>query len=76
VALFVWTEALGRIQTLDNLRKRHLLVMGLACAETVGNPSIEHLLLHCGVGRELWVSLFCLFGVKWVMPNRGGGVLG
>jgi hypothetical protein len=28
--------------------------------------SIDH--LHCDVARDLWVSVFCLFGIEWVMP--------
>jgi hypothetical protein len=32
--------------------------------------SIDHLLLHCEVAKELWSSLFQLFGVAWVMPQR------
>jgi hypothetical protein len=35
--------------------------------------SIEHLLLHCDVAREIWSFFFffySLFGVKWVMPRR------
>jgi len=31
--------------------------------------SIDHL-FHCEVARELWSSLFQLFGVAWVMPQR------
>jgi hypothetical protein len=31
--------------------------------------SIDYL-LHCEVVRELWSSLFNLFGVDWVMPVR------
>jgi hypothetical protein len=32
--------------------------------------SIDHLLLHCKVAKDLWSSLFNLFGVEWVMPRR------
>jgi hypothetical protein len=32
--------------------------------------SIDHLLHHCEVTRELWVLIFHLFGVEWVMPRR------
>jgi hypothetical protein len=31
VAFFVWTETLEKILTLDNLRKRHIIVMEWCC---------------------------------------------
>jgi hypothetical protein len=35
---------------------------------------IDHLLLHCEVARELWTSIFSLFGVEWVMPRSGNRI--
>jgi hypothetical protein len=32
--------------------------------------SIDHLLLHCDVARELWSYFLTLFGVEWGMPRR------
>jgi hypothetical protein len=32
--------------------------------------SIDHLLHHHKVVKEVWNSLFNLFGVEWVMPRR------
>jgi hypothetical protein len=32
--------------------------------------SIDHLMLHCDVARELWSYLLTLFGVEQVMPRR------
>jgi hypothetical protein len=32
--------------------------------------SIDHLLIHCEVARELWSSILNMFGVEWVMPRR------
>ncbi len=32
--------------------------------------SIDHLLIHCEVARELWSSILNLFGVEWVMPRQ------
>jgi hypothetical protein len=70
VAFFVWTEALGRILTLDNLRKRSTVVVDWCCMYKRSGETIDHFLLHCGGPRELWVLIFCLFGVEWVMPRR------
>jgi hypothetical protein len=41
---------------------------GVACARRV--ESIDHLLIHCEVARDLWSSILNLFGVDWVMPRR------
>lgn len=32
--------------------------------------SIDHLLLHCEVARELWTLIFRLFKVERIMPKR------
>jgi hypothetical protein len=31
---------------------------------------IDHLLLHYDVAKDLWVSIFRLFGLEWVIPQR------
>jgi hypothetical protein len=70
VGFFVWTTTLGKILTLDNLRKRNAIVVNLCYMCKKSREFIDHLLLHCEVARELWSSLFNLFGVDWVMPRR------
>ena len=75
VAFFSWTAALGKILTIDNLRKRHFVVlewffMCKGCGE-----SIDHLLLHCSIASEMWSMIFCLFGICWVMPQRVADLL-
>lgn len=32
--------------------------------------SIDYLLLHCEVARELFVSIFRLFGFEWVVSQQ------
>jgi hypothetical protein len=38
------------------------------CKKT--EESVDHLLLHCVVAFALWYSLFNLFGLSWVIPQR------
>ena len=70
VSFFVWTAALGQILTVDNLRKRGLIVVNWCSMCKRSGESIDHLLLHCDVARTLWSVLFSLFDVKWVMNGK------
>jgi hypothetical protein len=76
VAFFVWTAILGKILTLDNLRKRNIIVMEWCCLCKTSGESIDHLFIHCEVASELWTVFFQLFGVAWVMPHRVSELLG
>jgi hypothetical protein len=69
VVFFVWTTTLGIILMHDNLRKRNIMVIEWCCMCKKSRESIEHLLLHCEVARNLWSYIFTLFGVEWVMPQ-------
>jgi hypothetical protein len=66
----VWTAALGKILTQDNLRKRHVIVINYCCMCKKIEETVDHLLLHCDVASVVWNSLFSCFGVSWVMPRR------
>jgi hypothetical protein len=68
IAFFSWTAALGNLLTIDNLRKRHLIIVNWCCLCKQSGESVDNLLLHCSMARELWSMLFGLFGVSWVMP--------
>ena len=69
MAFFMWTSVLEKILTLDNLRKKNIIVMEWCCICKCSGESIDHLLLHCEVPMELWNMVFQLFGVTWVMPS-------
>jgi hypothetical protein len=69
VAFLVWSAALGKILTHDNLRKRNVVVIEWCCMCKKNRESMDHLLLHCEVARDLWSCIFILFGIEWVMPR-------
>ena len=56
-------------ENLDNLRNRRLVVIDWCCMCKKAGESINHLLLHCPIARELWNMVFTLFGLSWAMPN-------
>jgi len=47
VAFFVWSAALGKIPTIDNLRKRRVIVVDRSCMCKRNRESVNPLLLHC-----------------------------
>jgi hypothetical protein len=70
LAFFTWTASLGKILTLDNLPKRHIIVIDWCCMCKKCGKTQDHLFLHCDVAREMWIMIFHMFGVEWIMPKR------
>jgi hypothetical protein len=70
MAFFVWTAVLRKTLTLDNLRKKNVVVVEWCCVCTKSGKSIDNLLIHCEVAKKLWSYILTLFGVEWVMPRR------
>jgi len=60
---------LSKILTHDNLRKRNVIMMEWCCLCKKSGESIDHLLLHCEITRDLWSYILTLFGVEWVIPR-------
>jgi hypothetical protein len=54
----LWSVALGKILTVDNLRKMHVIIVDRCCLCKRNGESTNHLLLHCNVASTLWNYLF------------------
>jgi hypothetical protein len=52
------------------VEKTGFILLDWCCMCKRSGESVEHLLLHCSLARELWSMVFGLFGVQWVMPRR------
>jgi hypothetical protein len=52
-AFFVWSAALGKILTHDNLHKSNVIVIEWCCLCKKSGESIDHLLLHCEIAWDL-----------------------
>jgi hypothetical protein len=60
----------GKILTLDNLKKKRVIVIDRCYMCKTNGESVDHLLLHCEVARALWNAIFSRFSLFWVMPLR------
>jgi hypothetical protein len=69
VAFFMWPATLGKIITLDNLRKMNIIVMEWCYVCKNCGESIDHLFTHCMIATKLWSIILQLFVVVWVMPR-------
>ena len=65
----LWTAALGKILTMDDLKKRAIIIVHWCCMSKSDGELVAHLLLYCPDDRELWDLLLCLLEVTWVMPH-------
>jgi hypothetical protein len=70
VAFFIWMAALRKILTLNNPRKRYIIMVDWCFMCKSYGETIYYFLLYCEVARELWVSIFPFFSVELVMPRR------
>ena len=75
VAFFVWTAALGKCLTIDNLRKRKVWILDWCYMCKCNGELVDHLFLHCPVAMDLWAIVFGSFGVSRVMPQSVVGLL-
>jgi hypothetical protein len=69
VAFFVWSAALGKILTLDNLRKKNMVLINRCGMCKKDEEFIDHLLIHCECAQFLWNAFFSRFGLAWAMPR-------
>ncbi len=72
VLRFLWTAALGKILTIDNLRWRHIVVLDWYCMCKCDGESVDH---HCFTAQSLrcglcfsvmYYKLICIGGTKYV----------
>ena len=75
MTFFVWTVALGKYLTIDNLRKRKIWILDWCYMCKCNDESVDHLFIHCPVVMDLWSMVLGLFGVSWVMPQLVVGLL-
>jgi mannosylglycoprotein endo-beta-mannosidase len=75
VSFFVWEASHGRSLTIDNLRRRGLILADWCFLCRCGGESVDHVLLHCPYASGLWFHVLKILNFQWVMPEKVEGVL-
>lgn len=68
VIAFGWLALQKKILTLDNLRRRRLIVVNVCPMCLNDEKTVDHLLLHCKFASQLRSSVLGRFGCLWVLP--------
>jgi hypothetical protein len=66
VTFFVWLVALGKIHSMDNLRKRHVIVVDRCCMCKNNGESVDHLFLHFEVAPAILIVSSIDLGCLWL----------
>jgi hypothetical protein len=67
---FAWLDALGKIFTMDNPRKRHVIVVDWCCMCKRRGKPVDHLFSTVRLLLFYEVLFFCHVGLTWVLPRR------
>lgn len=63
VAFLSWTATLGKILTIDNLRRRRVLVLDCCYMYKRAGETVDHLLLHGDTASEFWSCVLPIWAV-------------
>ena len=69
MAFFIWTAALDKILTIDNLGLRKIRITNWCYMCKCNGEFVDHLLLHCSIASNLWSMILGLFRVHWMMSK-------
>ena len=69
IGVFAWEATWGKVLTLDQLKRRGMILVNrcFMCGEDEEN--IDHLLIHCKRAKLLWNLFLSIFGTSWVFPQ-------
>ena len=69
IRVFAWEATWGKVLTLDQLKRRGMILVNrcFMCREEEEN--IDHLLIHCKSAKMLWNLFLSIFGTSWVFPQ-------
>jgi hypothetical protein len=65
----------AKILARDSLMRRGITMVNRCCMYKCSDETVDHLLIHYIVAKELWSFVFSMFGFHWVLPEQVVDVL-
>lgn len=69
VQFFMWVATLGKISTIDLLRRKGFILTNFCCLCKEEGESVSHIMIHCPFSWDVWGWLLRDFGMRWVPPR-------
>jgi hypothetical protein len=64
IAFSAWLAILGKILTMNNCRKRHVIMIDRYCMCKMNEESVDNCFLHYDVAYAIWIAFFSRFGLS------------
>ena len=68
LGFFAWEASWGKVLTLDQLKRRGILLANWCFLGEHDEETIDHLLIHCSRAKMLWDLLLSIVDSNWVFP--------
>ena len=69
IGVFAWEAALGKVLTLDQLKRRGMTFANRCFMCKEEEETIDHLLIHCKCAKMLCDLFLSIVGISWVFPQ-------
>ena len=69
IGVFAWEATWGKVLTLDQLKRRGMILVNRCFMCDEDEENIDHLMIHCKSAKMLWDLILSIFGTSWVFPQ-------
>ena len=69
VNIFFLIHLQNKFLTLDNLKKRGIIIINRCVLCKNDGESVEHITLHCPFTKKIWDKICSLLNAEWVFPS-------
>ncbi|XP_058099722.1 uncharacterized protein LOC131244080 [Magnolia sinica] len=75
IVVFGWLVEKRKVPTVDNLRKRGMILTNICVCCMSNEESTDHLFGHCPFFNQVWSAILSSFAISWPFPSSTNHVL-